>query len=182
MKSELLPSASTAQATSNVLTKFRIQMIHLAFSYEHFMNILTWTFIQFSFWTMRASFLNVRPNIPGMFHECYRAHWVRTDTHHSPPICQRSLICTQAHDHVRKIEIARYCRHEGIPWVIYRSLVTSSWPGWGVKTQWEWGVKTQWELKKNTVRFRKKTSKKKKKNFQKKKIIWKKRSKEHWDF
>ena len=39
----------------------------------------------------------------------------RTDTHHSPSVCQRSLICTQVHDHVRKIEIARYCRHEGIP-------------------------------------------------------------------
>ena len=23
---------------------------------------------------MRGSFLNVRPNIPGMFHQCYRAH------------------------------------------------------------------------------------------------------------
>ena len=30
------------------------------------MNILTWTFIQFSFWTMRGSFSNVRGNIPGM--------------------------------------------------------------------------------------------------------------------
>ena len=75
MKTELLPSDSTAQTTSTVLTKFIIQMIHLAFSSEHSMNILIWTFIQFSFWTMRGSFLNVRPNIPGMFHECYRAHW-----------------------------------------------------------------------------------------------------------
>ena len=75
MKFELLPSASTAQATTNALTKFRIQMIHLAFSSEHSMNILTWTFIQFSFWIMRGSFLNVRPNITGMFHECYCAHW-----------------------------------------------------------------------------------------------------------
>ena len=24
---------------------------------------------------MRGSILNVRPNIPGMFHECYHAHW-----------------------------------------------------------------------------------------------------------
>ena len=72
----MLPSASTAQTTSNVQTTFRIQMIHLAFSSEHSMNILTWTFIQFSFWTMRESFLNVRRNIPGMFHECYCAHWV----------------------------------------------------------------------------------------------------------
>ena len=40
------------------------------------MNILTWTFILFSFWTMREWFLNVGPNIPGMFHGCYRAHWV----------------------------------------------------------------------------------------------------------
>ena len=75
MKTELLPSASTEQTVSNVLTKFRIQMIHLAFSSEHSTNIFIWTFIQFSFWTMRGSFLNVRPNIPGMFHECYRAHW-----------------------------------------------------------------------------------------------------------
>ena len=78
MKTELLPSVSTAQTTSNVLTKFRIQMIHLAFSSECSMNIPTWTFIQFTFWTMRGSFLNVRPNIPGMFHECYRAHWAWT--------------------------------------------------------------------------------------------------------
>ena len=41
MKTELLPSASTAQTTFNVLTKFKIQMIHLAFSSEHSMNILT---------------------------------------------------------------------------------------------------------------------------------------------
>ena len=75
MKTELLLSASTAQPISNVLTKFRIQMVHLAFSSDYSMNILTWTFIQFSFWTMRESFLNVCPNISGMFHECYHAHW-----------------------------------------------------------------------------------------------------------
>ena len=67
---ELLTSASAAQTT------FWIQMIHLAFSSEHYMNILIWTFLQLSFWTMRESFLNVRANILGMFHECYRAHWV----------------------------------------------------------------------------------------------------------
>ena len=71
MKTELLPSASTAQTTSNILTTFWIQMIHLAFSSEHSMSIITWTFIQFSFWTKKASFPNVQRNIPGMFHECF---------------------------------------------------------------------------------------------------------------
>ena len=44
------------------LSMFRqlwIQMIHLAFSSEHSMNTLTWTFIQFSFWTIRVSFSNI---------------------------------------------------------------------------------------------------------------------------
>ena len=63
----------------------------------------------------------------------------RADTYHSRPVYQRSLICTQVHDRVRKIEIARYCRHEGIPWVIYRTL----W--WDVKTQWEL-IELQWDL------------------------------------
>ena len=61
MKTELLPSASTAQTTSNVLATFRIQMVHLAFSIDHSMNIITWTVIQFSVWTMKGLFLNVRP-------------------------------------------------------------------------------------------------------------------------
>ena len=39
MKIELLPSASTSQTTSNVLTKFRIQILLLAFSSEYSMNI-----------------------------------------------------------------------------------------------------------------------------------------------
>ena len=95
MKTELLPSASTAQTTSNVLTKFRIQMIHLAFSSEHSMNILTWTFIQFLFWTMRGSFLNIRPNIPGMFHECYRAHWVFLQLAFYSPEFQLCTIATE---------------------------------------------------------------------------------------
>ena len=31
----------------------------------------------------------------------------RTDTYHSPPVYQRSLICTQVHDHVRKIIVIK---------------------------------------------------------------------------
>ena len=82
----------------------------------------------------------------------------RTDTYHSPPVYQRSLIYNQVHDHVRKIEIARYCRHEGIPWVVYRSLMRR---------------KNAVRIDRITVKFRKKTSKKKK-------IIWKK-SKKRWE-
>ena len=61
--------------------------------------------------TMRCRFI-IRTDEHTHIHT--RMH-VHTVTYHSPPVYQRSLICTQVHDHVRKIEIARYCRHEGIP-------------------------------------------------------------------
>ena len=61
----------------------------------------------------------------------------RTDTYHSRHVYQRSLTCTQVHDHVCKIEIARYCCHEGVR-------------------------KNAVRIDRITVRFRKKTSKKKK--------------------
>ena len=92
-KTELLLSASNAQTTSNVQTTFRIQIVHLAFSFEHSMNILTWTFIQFSFWTMRGSFFNVRRNIPGMFYKCYRAHWVDLLNYHCPTLENQRRKC-----------------------------------------------------------------------------------------
>ena len=58
-------------------------MIHLAFNSKHSINILTWTFIQFLFWTMRGLFSNVGWNIPGVFHKCYCAPWGLITRYHS---------------------------------------------------------------------------------------------------
>ena len=88
---ELLPSASIVQTISNVLKKIRIQMIHLAFSSEHSMNILTWTFIQFFFLNYEGIIFECSPkhsrNVPWML-PCplgWSHHFVNLGTTRSMP-------------------------------------------------------------------------------------------------
>ena len=87
--------------------------------------ILAWTtdekkYFGYMISSARYVSLSGQMNTPTYTHACMHAR-----THRYIPFPTRLSKVTDMHDHVRKIEIARYCRHEGIPWFIYLSLMTS---------------------------------------------------------